>query len=198
MAWPPTTHAEVEDAVTSLRGMAQFPTGVYVTVPGNPTGSLSPAVGQPQATPIFLPSGTVSELAVRVVTASTGGGTVQLGLYSTSGTLDTNLGRIPGTLLATGTAMSTDTTGVKSLVISQAVTGGLYWLGAINLVAAATFASVGQDSQTGRVGVGSGGLSSSYAVILRSSGPTSLPSPFVPTSSSSAGMRMWCVMSAID
>jgi hypothetical protein len=199
MPWPPTTHQDVQDATSSLRGMAQFPAGVLVTAPGNIINPISVSAGVAGAIPIILPTGTVSSLVVRVTTAAAvSGGTVQLGLYDTAATLNSTFGRVPGNLLATGAAISTETTGVKSLAISQTITGGLYWLAALPLVADASFALAGADSQTGRTGVGSASLTAPFVGAQRT-GQASLPASFDPPTSIATNVpRVWCSMSAVD
>lgn len=196
MAWPPSTHGDVEDALTAARGQVQFPADVYVTAPGTATSVLSGVVGTAYAMPIFLPAGTVSEIVVRVTTASTSGsgGTVQLGLYGSAASVNGTYGRVPGGLLVTGTAISTETTGNKVLSVSQSVTGGLYWVGVLPLVLTAAFASVDATTQTGRVG--SASTFTLNLATVQQTGQSALPDPLVPNTAGN-GLRGWVRMSAV-
>lgn len=196
MPWPPSTHQDVQDAITANRGQIQFPAGVYVTAPGTVSTGTAGTVGTAYYMPISLPSGTVSELACRLSAAATAGsgGTVQLGLYDTSATIHATIGRVPGNLLVSGTAISTESVGPKVMTVSQAVTGGLYWVAMLPLVAAATFINASGDANTGRVGVGD--ITGIIGHVATQAGLSSLPASAT-IASITTGARGWLRMSAV-
>lgn len=198
-SWPAVNHGDVEDAVTGLRLMSLLPAGVYVTAPGSTSGTTTQAIGVVQYMPIFLPPGTVDEVAARINTAATAGsgGTVQLGIYDTASTPDATLGRVPGTRLAQSSNISTESTGTKVVTsLGVAVAGGLYWLAALPLVATASFSPVAETSNTGRIGVSTIGT-----VNMHTLAQTASPLPATAAASGagvSNAMRLWCLMSAVS
>lgn len=99
-------------------------TGQYYAPPG-PTSSGTRAAGRQTFIPFFLAKDTTFDrIACNVLTVSSSGSVVRLGIYND------NAGT-PGTLvLDAGTVVGDSGTGVKAITISQALTAGVYWLSA--------------------------------------------------------------------
>ena len=75
------------------------------------------------ASPLWIPRAiTADRLAIQVSTAGASGKAARLGIYNDG----TNL--YPGTLLLDAGTVAVDSTGVKAITISQALTKGLYWV----------------------------------------------------------------------
>lgn len=139
MTWPPTTHQDVEDAVSVLHdtGVQRSApaTGLYYSV-GGTVGSAA-IVANMYLYPVWLPACTLDRLACYLTTAATGGsgGLVRLGLYATSSGM-------PDALVVDAGSASTESTGAKEFTISTPVTAGMYWFAAAVQVATATFRTV--------------------------------------------------------
>ena len=95
--------------------------------PGSTMTSIQATLNSLYVTPLFIPrSLTIVRIVAEVVTAGGTGSVVRLGLWNDNGT------GYPGTLLLdAGTIDGTSNT-VQEITISQAVTPGLYWIGAVS------------------------------------------------------------------
>ena len=83
--------------------------------------------------PFYLgATATAKQIAINVFAAASGG-VCRLGIYSNSATED-----FPGALLLDCGAVSTATTGGKTITINQTLTAGLYWLGYLSTTGAPT------------------------------------------------------------
>jgi hypothetical protein len=81
-----------------------------------------PSAGQIDAVPIWVPvNATLNRIDISVTTAGSAGAIARLGIYSNGSDFK------PDQLLVQGT-VNAETTGIKSLTISLAVTQGYYWL----------------------------------------------------------------------
>lgn len=199
MAWPAVNHGDIEDAVTELRAY-RAPVDLWFTSSGNASGVAAATTGTIYYMPIFLPAGTVSDVGCVVTTAATAasGGTVMMGLYDSTTTNSMNIGRTPGARLAQTAAVSTETTGAKAFSVGLTVTGGLYYLALLGLVAQASFSSVVADSATGLVGLSTLQATASF-VTLTTTGQSALPDP-APSSfntGTGASPRSFIRMSAV-
>lgn len=132
--------------------------------------------------PILWPGGTAVSIACNVVT-NTASSTVRMGIY-------TNLNGRPASLIVDAGTVDTSTTGVKSIVISEALDAGPYWLAAVQQGAASaptltgyasaidlvttnqTFAITSTISSITEAGVSGALPSSATAVTDYTSGPT--------------------------
>lgn len=99
-------------------------TGYYYGSPGYGTTTRLCTDQELQAAPIFIPQAvTLTSISINCTTLGGTGSVVRLGIYKD------NAGR-PGALLLDAGTVSTNTTGTKTITISQAVSPGLYWLAA--------------------------------------------------------------------
>jgi hypothetical protein len=124
--------------------------------------------------PMWLPGGTLTALGVDVATAGSTGAVVRAGIWE-----DSN--GAPGALVADGGTASAETTGGKELSISETITSGYYWLGAVNQGSATTRAVL-RTIQTINVVMGSYAQlspnTSHYGGPTRNSVTGALPDPF--------------------
>lgn len=89
------------------------------------TGYAAAASGRLMAAPLPLQACTIDRIAIRVISTSAGAGSVvRLGIYNDDE-------GAPGSRLADLGTVPIDTTGVKELIVSQAVTAGVYWLASL-------------------------------------------------------------------
>lgn len=87
--------------------------------------------------PFYLGStATAKQIAINVFAAAAGG-VCRLGIYNNSATED-----FPSTLLLDCGAVSTATTGGKTITINQTLTAGLYWLGYLSTTGAPTLSGM--------------------------------------------------------
>lgn len=95
-----------------------------------------------QVIPFWLPHAATFDRISCEVTTTAGSSTVRLGIYNSTAT------DMPGTvLLDAGTVDSAGSTGVKEITISQAMSAGLYWLGAVAQGGAPGLRVIGNISQ---------------------------------------------------
>jgi hypothetical protein len=88
--------------------------------------------------PIITPTAiTLDQIACEVTTAGTAGATIRLGIW------EANTNWMPTTLTLDASTVAADTTGVKSVSISQALAAGRYLLGIYADVAATVRAATG-------------------------------------------------------
>lgn len=191
MAWPPTTHGDVEDAVTQIRdaGLLQqgATSGIYYTTVGTWGTTAGTTVDQVGYTPVWIPTCTVDRLAVRVATAATGGsgGVVRVGLYTASAST-----LAPDSLLLDAGTASTETATTKEFTVSLSVTAGLYYLAAVTQVATCTTTMVAVGDAlpgTGLTVVG-GSTPNGYR---QNSVSGALPSTATPTVAAASFIRSW-------
>ncbi len=146
MAWPPTTHQDAADEITSLRdgkgwaatlggrqrlGEALRPAPL-LWITGrwyNPhlvggTATVAPTASELRLLPVYVPvPRTIDRVGCNVSTAGTAGHVARLGVYN----VDPVTG-LPTTVLVDAGTVAVDTTGVKEVVVS-ATLHGLHWLG---------------------------------------------------------------------
>lgn len=97
-----------------------FPNGV-------PTSTIAETNGSINAFPVdILTAITIDRIGIDVATAGSAGSVMRVGIYSDDGT-----GKIPGALLLDAGTVDCTTTGLKELVISQALAIGRYWFAAV-------------------------------------------------------------------
>lgn len=123
---------------------ASYAAGRYTVPPGgSATDSLAEA--ECRYIPVFIPKDcTVDRIGIEVTTAGIGGAPVaRLGIYADDGD-----GK-PGARLVDAGTVSTTTTGGKEIIISQALTKGLYWLAVAAQGGATTFAAFRVTGATG-------------------------------------------------
>lgn len=102
-------------------GHRAYKTGQYYTLPSAVAGA-SVAVNTIVFMPFVMPiTQTMTSLTVRV-SSIVAGATASLGIYSS------NSDDVPTTLVLDAGAVSTSTTGAKTITISQSLSAGLYWL----------------------------------------------------------------------
>ncbi len=146
MAWPPTTHQDAADEITSLRdgkgwattlgGRQRFGESLkaapllwvagrwQTTHPLGALSTLAPGASELRLQPFYaqVPRA-VDRLACNVSTASaTAGHVARLGIYNA----DPVTG-LPTTVLVDAGSVAVDTAGVKEVVISVITLSGLYW-----------------------------------------------------------------------
>lgn len=135
MAWPPTTHQDVQDEVTTLR-LAQrdyFRPGHYNigTITGIGFTSVTMPIGTSYARPFWVGAKRAFDrIGINVLTASAAGsgGLIQLGLFEPGAGL-------PGPLVFETGTVSSETSGAKEFVISATLDPGIWWV-AVRVVAA--------------------------------------------------------------
>lgn len=134
-------------------------------------------------TPMDVPrSLTVSGLAVEVTAAGEASSTFRFGIYADDGT------GYPGVLVLDAGTVAADSTGVKTITISQALTPGRYWVGGVTQGAATTAATI-RTPANAMVSIGSSttpGTGSSVLAYNQTGVAGALPTPFT-TSVSAAG-----------
>ncbi len=146
MAWPPTTHQDAADEITSLRdgkGWASTLGGRQRLGEAIKSAQLlwlvgrwhqaqvvvglttfAPAASELRLVPLYIPTvRQIDRVSCNVSTAGTAGHVARMGIYNT----DPATG-LPTTVLVDSGTVAVDTTGVKEVVVS-ATLHGLYWLG---------------------------------------------------------------------
>jgi hypothetical protein len=134
------TATNVEGALQEAGAAAGAPvvattSGVYYTAPplNAATTPNSLSIDYMRAVPLWVAGPvTLSRIGCFVAEAGAAGAVVRLGIYSDSGSVPDSR------VLDAGTVDAAGTTGVKEITISQALTGGAYWLVAATQVAAST------------------------------------------------------------
>jgi hypothetical protein len=95
---------------------------------GHATANIAITANRLYAYPLFIARNlTIDRIAMEVATAGAGGTKVRLGIYNGDGT---NL--YPGSLLLDAGEVAVDSTGIKTITISQALTKGLYWVAMVS------------------------------------------------------------------
>ncbi len=146
MVWPPETHQDVTDEVTTLRdgrgwaatlgGRQQIgetqkaspvlwrPGRWYSAYLSGTTTTATPAASDLRLVPVYMPaSRTIDRIGCNVTTAGTAGHVARLGVYNA----DPGTG-LPTTVRVDAGTVAVDTTGVKEVAIT-ATLHGLHWLG---------------------------------------------------------------------
>ncbi len=146
MAWPPLTHGDVENEITSLRDGKGWATTLggrqrvgealkaasLLWVAGRwynaqivgATTTSNATASELRLLPFYLQgSRTIDRIGCNVTTAGTAGHVARLGIYNA----DAATG-LPTTVLVDAGTVAVDTTGVKEVAVS-ATTHGLHWLG---------------------------------------------------------------------
>ena len=104
-------------------------TGQYLTpfwVGTVATGNAALVANQLYATALLIPRDmTLDRICFEVTTAGAGGTKARLGIYNDGTDL------YPGALLVDAGEVAVDTTGLKTIIISQALTKGIYWLAVV-------------------------------------------------------------------
>lgn len=141
MAWPPTTHQDVQDEVTTLRAAnpdylrsGYYSLGMFTGMT-QVTQSLSTSTAY--ARPFWvLGRRAFDRVGVNVLTAATAssGGLIQMAIYPPGG--------VPGTALVETSAVSSETTGAKEWTITQTLDPGVYWLGVRAVVSGCSIAFI--------------------------------------------------------
>lgn len=173
------------DALTSGQAYENFLRSSlwYPTVPCTGTGTNQIPNQALRLAPFDVPrSLTLSGLAVEVSTAGEASSTFRFGIYADDGT------GYPGLLVLDAGTVAADTTGVKTLTISQALTPGRYWVGGVTQGAATTPATL-RTPANAMVSIGSSttpATTSSLMAYNQTGVSGALPSPFT-TSVSGAG-----------
>lgn len=99
--------------------------GYYWSPPLLSTSSGSPGLGYLCLSPIVMPSSATATAICLEITSGASGGTVRLGIYA-------DAGGVPGTLILDAGTISGTLSGLQSITISQALTGGTsYWIGGV-------------------------------------------------------------------
>ncbi len=146
MAWPPTTHQDAADEITSLRdgkgwaatlgGRQRFGEALRASpvlwmvgrwysaqTVGTGTAAVTPAAGELRMTPVYLPvPRAIDRVGCNVSNVGTAGHVARLGVYNA----DQATG-LPATVFIDAGTVAVDTTGAKEVVVS-ATLHGLYWL----------------------------------------------------------------------
>ncbi len=196
MAWPPLTHGDVKNEITIFRDRAiprhGIVAGLYYSSPGAMTGSnVTTTLDRLTYHPVWVPTGTVNELAVRVtgVASAGSGGVVRVGMYSANANMH------PSTLLVDASTASTETLGVKAFTVSIGTTSGIYYLAAVSQVATASLTATAPADSTFGVGQLTPGDGSAHGFL---STGISAALPATPTVSVAgvALIRVWYRMAA--
>ncbi len=146
MAWPPTTHQDAADEITSLRdgkGWAStlggrqrigealrsapllWVVGRYFSaqITGGST-TVAPPASELRLVPLYVHvPRTIDRVACNVTTACTGGHVARFGIYNADATSG-----LPTTVLVDAGSVPVDTVSSKEVVVSGTL-HGLYWLG---------------------------------------------------------------------
>lgn len=110
--------------------------GVYIQPPSMTESSFAFSDGDARPVPILVPADvTVDRIACEVVSAGTTGSVIRMGIYENANFAPSNL------VLDAGT-VSGETTGIKTITISQTLSAGWHWLVAVNQGGASTRASL--------------------------------------------------------
>jgi hypothetical protein len=199
MAWPPTTHQDVQDEISGLRGTGvivrhgQY-AGLWYTSPGDTTTATAPTLDRLCYVPVWIPTGTVNGLGCRVGTAAAAasGSVVRMGLYSAGASGE------PSTRLVDAGTASTETATSKEFTVSVAVSAGLYFVASVCQVTVSTTTLRVSTSADGS----SFGMGQSAPAVAALHGFTqlsvsgALPATATPLTVSTAIIRGWYKMEA--
>ena len=114
---------------TDYKSGASPKTGLWYRGNYGPVGAnLSTVLNRLYAAPFRLNATTTFDrIGIDVATAAGAGGVARLGIYASDAT-----GGLPGTLILDAGTVAIDSTGGKTITISQQLTAGMYWLAIIN------------------------------------------------------------------
>lgn len=153
--------------------------GTYY-LPTNHNGTstaVMPANERMIATPFLITRNlTLDRIGIEITAAGNASSVVRLGIYGTTG-----IDYKPGALvLDAGTVPGDGATGFKEITINQALTAGIYWLGAAPQAATSTIPTVRhlQQGWHGLVGYAAGGGAGSVGGYRKDSVSGALPNPF--------------------
>lgn len=203
MAWPPTTHQDVQDEVTALRGAHgdYFRSGYYSlgTWTGIGATGTSIATSTTYARPFWVNARRAFDrLGINVTTAATAasGGLIQMAIYNQApGTPGTS------TLVETPT-VSSETTGAKEWTITVTLDPGVWFLGLRTVVAACSvpviasgehnspFVPLGTTPPASLTGVGSLTTANASGTVA------GFPTPVVTAWNVNQGMHLGCLRAA--
>jgi hypothetical protein len=108
--------------------------GAYTTTPYSNIGTNNPGVGYIVVTPYIVPAAfTAIRLGLKVTGASASGGLIRLGIYNDNGSM------VPSTVLVDGGTIDATSATYQEVTISQALSPGIYWLAALQLVQGGTY-----------------------------------------------------------
>lgn len=129
MAWPPTTHQDVENEVGRARAaiLSAVVRGQWYTAQGNPVGTANGLTYETlYYVPVWMPAGTVQTLACRNTVAGATGQVVRMGMYGSVATTG-----FPGALLVDAGTVAATVAGTKEFAVSVAVEPGLYYIAGV-------------------------------------------------------------------
>jgi hypothetical protein len=105
---------------------------VYIPNPYGVPGTWIAGTGYFNAIPVFINKAvTADRISLNVTVSGSAGGVLRMGIYNS----DSNFQ--PTTLLLDAGTIASTTTGLKEITISQALSPGVYWIGAAGQVASA-------------------------------------------------------------
>lgn len=166
----------------------------YLTASQNAVQSVSTlGVGNLRVTPWFVPNAvTVSRIGAEIVSAGDSGSKLRLGIYADDGTC------YPGALVLDAGTIAADSNTVQEITVSQALTPGLYWVGAavqIVSVTQPTVRCVNAPPIVPHIHVGAAAPSAAQLTFgfVHTSVTGALPTPFTSTvgASSTAPARIF-------
>jgi hypothetical protein len=141
MAWPPTTHQDVQDELGIVRlGQRDYFRSGYYSLGTFIAGSAGSAItgGSAYARPFIIGAQRAFDrIGISVTTAATAGsgGLIQCGLYAPG------LG-MPGALTLTTATVSSETTGAKEWTIAVTLDPGIWWVATRAVVAGCSVQSI--------------------------------------------------------
>jgi hypothetical protein len=121
MPWGNSSRATAQTLVGSVYGPYAL-SGLYIG--GGSSGTIAPTLNEARFCPFWIPRTVTLTEADLNVTAAIASDTYRFGIWVDGG-------GYPTTLVADYGTFDTSTTGVKTMVISQALTPGLYWYSAV-------------------------------------------------------------------
>lgn len=146
MAWTPapTTHTQVADQAYDVGGANFYRSGFYYhgAFTGMSTTGVS-AGSNIRLRPFWNPVPRAFDrigIFVTAASAAGSGGLLYLGIYSP--------GPVPGSLLASSGAMSSETTGAKEAAISVTLATGVYWVAVLGAVATCSVAMINSSEHS--------------------------------------------------
>ncbi len=138
-------------------GVAQMSDDWWFTNPGYASASFTPTLNALVVAPILIPADIVlSGVGIRVITAASAGGVLRIGIYDAENGIPTNLVYESPTIASTSSGNKTVTG------LSVALTGGIYYVGAVAQVAAPVSAQ-GLSATTSSNFIAYGGATSAGA-----------------------------------
>lgn len=144
---PANWGAQLNTEISAAQNAAvnSFPkSGNYVASGYAGTSSTAWAIGDATATPFQVHSrgASFNQAGIRVTTVGTAGAVIRLGVYADSS-------GYPGALISDWGTVDATVTGDKTVTISWAPTGGIYWLvAACQVAASSTQANAGNANPT--------------------------------------------------